>query len=124
MRISIEGTKKILSCLQQHQIKATFFCTANFALHAPDIIQEIVKEGHEIASHGYFHSSFDISDLKKSKKTLEELTGLTVAGFRMARMMPVPERAIYEAGYQYNSSLNPTFIPGRYNHFNQPRTWF
>ena len=39
MRTSVEGTRKILACLARHRVKATFFCTANFALHAKDLIQ-------------------------------------------------------------------------------------
>lgn len=124
MAISIEGTQKILACLQKHQIHATFFCTANFAAHAPEIIKSIQQDGHEIASHGYYHSSFEIADLKRSREFLEQQTGLSVEGFRMARMMPVDEIEIKNAGYGYNSSLNPTCIPGRYNHLNKPRTWF
>lgn len=31
MRTSVEGTRKILACLARHRVKATFFCTANFA---------------------------------------------------------------------------------------------
>lgn len=42
----------------------------------------------------------------------------------MARMMPIDEKEIKKAGYTYNSSLNPTCIPGRYNHLDKPRTWF
>ena len=34
------------------------------------------------------------------------------------------EEEIHKAGYLYNSSLNPTCIPGRYNHLGQPRTYF
>ena len=124
IHISVEGTSKILDCLLQNQVQATFFCTANFALHAPETMKRIQSEGHEIASHGYYHSSFDISDLRKSKEVLESMTGTTVRGYRQARMMPVPEKAIYEAGYQSNSSLNPTFIPGRYMRLSTPRTWF
>ena len=124
MRISKEGTHKILDCLAQHRVKATFFCTANFALHAKDVINDIQKDGHEIASHGFYHSSFETADLLRSKETLEDITGQTVYGFRMARMMPVKEEDIQNAGYLYNSSLNPTCIPGRYNHFRQPRTHF
>ena len=114
IRVSSEGTSRILDCLKRNQVKATFFCTANFALHAPEIIRRIQMEGHEIASHGFYHWTFNIEDLKKSKEQLEEMTGLKVFGYRQARMMPVSEKAIYEAGYTYNSSLNPTFIPGRY----------
>ncbi|WP_077152597.1 polysaccharide deacetylase family protein [Bacteroides bouchesdurhonensis] len=124
IRVSSEGTSRILDCLKRNQVKATFFCTANFALHAPEIIRRIQMEGHEIASHGFYHWTFNIEDLKKSKEQLEEMTGLKVFGYRQARMMPVSEKAIYEAGYTYNSSLNPTFIPGRYMRLSTPRTYF
>ena len=124
MAISIEGTRKILACLQKYQVHATFFCTANFAAHAPEVIKSIRQNGHEIASHGYYHSSFEIADLKSSREFLEQQTGQPIEGFRMARMMPVDEKEIKNAGYTYNSSLNPTCIPGRYNHLDKPRTWF
>ena len=39
IKVSVEGTTRILDCLERNQVKATFFCTANFALHAPDIIR-------------------------------------------------------------------------------------
>lgn len=107
MRTSVEGTRKILACLARHRVKATFFCTANFALHAKDLILDIQKGGHEIASHGFYHSSFETADLRKSKEALEELTGQPVNGFRMARMMPVEEEEIHKAGYLYNSSFEP-----------------
>jgi hypothetical protein len=28
---------------------------------------------------------------------------------------------VQQAGYQYNSSLHPTWVPGRYNHWGEPR---
>lgn len=124
MRVSVEGTHKILDCLERNRIKATFFCTANFAVHAPEVMERIKTEGHEIASHGYHHWTFEVGDLKKSKDKLEEITGVRMRGYRQARMMPVSENEIYKAGYEYNSSLNPTFIPGRYMNLSTPRTCF
>ncbi len=124
LSVSTEGTIKILSLLKRHQVKATFYCTANFALNKPDVIAAIVADGHEIASHGYYHSDFKVAHLRQSKEALEQLTGKKVLGYRMARMMPVDEKEILAAGYVYNSSINPTFLPGRYNNFNKPRTWF
>ena len=52
MRISVEGTNKILDCLQQNGVHATFFCTANFAEQSPQTIRRIMQEGHEVACHG------------------------------------------------------------------------
>jgi len=124
LRISTEGTLKILAILRKHDVKATFYCTANYANNKPDIIHQIVSDGHELASHGYYHSDFKPEHLKQSKNALEQLSGQTVKGYRMARMMPVDEKEIQKAGYVYNSSINPTYLPGRYNNFSKPRTWF
>jgi peptidoglycan/xylan/chitin deacetylase (PgdA/CDA1 family) len=124
MGISIQGTIAILDLLKKHQIKATFFSTATFAINAPKVLERIVNEGHEIASHSYSHSDFKLEHLLESKLKLEELTGQKIIGFRMPRMHPVDEKEVFKAGYIYNSSINPTFLPGRYNNFNKPRTYF
>ncbi len=122
--ISKQGTEKILQLLAKHEVKATFYTTANFAQHEPILVQNIVTAGHELASHGFYHNNLEIKHLKESKDLLEKIGNVTVKGYRMARMMPVSESEIYKAGYTYNSSINPTFIPGRYNNFNEPRTYF
>ena len=119
--VSREGTKIILDLLLQYRITATFFSTVTFANHAVDLIHRIKKENHELASHGYFHSRFQNEHLFESKRMLEKISGGTVQGFRMPRMMPVNNEAIKEAGYLYNSSLNPTYLPGRYNNLSKPR---
>jgi hypothetical protein len=122
--ISINGTTSILDLLLKHKIKATFFSTVIFAINAPEIIKRIITEGHEVASHSYYHSDFKVEHLKSSREKLEEIIGQSVIGFRMPRMQPVDEIEIFNAGYTYNSSINPTYIPGRYNNFNIPRTYF
>ncbi|WP_445244968.1 hypothetical protein [Microcoleus sp. OTE_8_concoct_300] len=40
----------------------------------------------------------------------------------MVRLQPVDDAEIEKAGYEYNSSMNPTYIPGRYNNLSKPRT--
>lgn len=119
--ISRQGLEAILNILHKHDINATFFITANFALHHKSLIQEIAKN-HEIASHGFYHSGFNIEDLKKSRLVLESMIANRVFGFRMPRLKQVDDRVIASAGYDYNSSMNPTYIPGRYNNFFKPRT--
>jgi peptidoglycan/xylan/chitin deacetylase (PgdA/CDA1 family) len=124
IRTSVEGTRIILDILNENKICATFFSTVVFATHAPDIVRRIVDEGHELASHGFFHSAFEEKHLLESKVELERLSGRPIEGFRMARMKPVSDQAIQDAGYRYNSSLNPVYLPGRYNNFFKPRTRF
>ncbi|MEI7829212.1 MAG: polysaccharide deacetylase family protein [Prolixibacteraceae bacterium] len=124
MSFSKIGTIRILDLLLQKKVKATFFCTANFALHATDLINRMVHEGHEVASHGYYHATFENKDLGNSKKVLEQIIGSRIFGFRMPNMAPIEAVPIVEAGYLYNSSLNPTLLPGKYNNLDKPRRIF
>lgn len=124
MNISKKGTIIILDLLKKHNIKATFFSTATFALNAKELIERLVNEGHELASHGYYHSNFSDEDYQKSKDVLEEISGEKIVGFRMARMQPVKDDLLENANYTYNSSINPTWLPGRYNNLRISRTYF
>jgi peptidoglycan/xylan/chitin deacetylase (PgdA/CDA1 family) len=120
--ISARGTTIVLDILKKYQIQATFFSTVVFASHVSDLIRRIIEEGHELGSHGYFHSKFEETHLLTSKIELEKLSNQKIEGFRMARMKPVKNEAIEFAGYLYNSSLNPVYLPGRYNNILKPRT--
>ena len=124
MTVSKEGAERVLDCMLRHSVHATFFCTANFAKNAPDIMLRIVNEGHEVASHGCDHWQPKESDVISSKQILEDMTGKTIFGYRQPRMFPVSNNLLQQTGYEYNSSLNPAFIPGRYMHLNDPRTPF
>jgi peptidoglycan/xylan/chitin deacetylase (PgdA/CDA1 family) len=124
IEISTRGTNHILDILEKHQVKATFFSTVVFAQNAPDVIKRLLSGGHELASHGYYHSAFDKTHLATSRKALQEISSQDVIGFRMPRMKPVDDDEVRKAGYLYNSSINPTWLPGRYNNLSSPRTVF
>ena len=121
IKFTSQGVLQVLSLLKEQGIHATFFCTACFVEHAPEILHKIVADGHEIASHGYYHSRFDDKDYVDSRQKIEQISGVKVSGFRMPRMHKVDFQLLKDAGYTYDSSLNPTFIPGRYNHLNKSR---
>ncbi len=123
MAVSHKGLLNILALLEKYNIKATFFTTANFALYYPDLLKKM-SQTHEIASHGYYHTTFKEEDLRTSKEALEQLLGKEILGYRMARMAKLDEKAVADAGYKYNSSLHPTYLPGRYNNLSKPRTPF
>lgn len=124
LSISRKGLQNILVLLKKHEAKATFFSTVVFAENNKDLIDQLLMEGHELASHTWFHSEFEIKDLKNSRQKLEELFATKVTGLRMPRMMKVDEKEVEKAGYSYNSSVNPTFLPGRYNNLKVSRTYF
>ena len=121
MEIGFKGLQAIQPILETPGLRSTLFTTANFADHFPNEIKQL-SEKHEIASHTYYHSSFETRDLLSSRLRLEEITGKPVTGLRMPRMMDVPVEDILAAGYTYDSSIHPTWIPGRYNNFHLPRT--
>lgn len=124
MKVSVVGTNIILDVLKANDVKATFFCTANFAENAPDVMKRIISEGHEVACHGVDHFEPTETDFEVSKEIVEGVCDLTVTGYRQPRMFPVLDSEIKRVGYRYNSSLNPAFIPGRYMNLDTPRTWF
>jgi peptidoglycan/xylan/chitin deacetylase (PgdA/CDA1 family) len=114
--ISKQGLLQILELLNKHDIKATFFTTANFAKNFPKIIKDISKK-HEIACHGYFHSdsySKDLSKILLAKKEIEKIIKKEIKGFRAPRFEIKDISELSKFGFQYDSSIHPTFIPGRY----------
>lgn len=121
---SARGLDALLAVLQKHDAAATFFTTAYYAENYPDTLRALVGAGHEIASHLYYHSDYDPSHLRLSRQKLQEITGQEIAGFRSPRLRAMDPALIRSAGYRYDSSLNPTFLPGRYNNLDKPRTWF
>jgi len=124
IHVSSHGANRILDCLKECNVHATFFCTTNFAQRAPEVMARIVAEGHEVAAHGCDHFEPKASDVVESKKYLEQATGRTILGYRQPRMFPVDIKEQAKQGYIYNASLNPAFIPGRYMHLTTPRTYF
>lgn len=120
MQIGNAGLQAITPLLNENFITTTLFTTANFAQHFPKEIKQLSLK-HEIASHTFYHSSFKNEDLLLSKQKLEEITGKNIVGLRMPRLRKVDLDEVKNAGYKYDSSINPTYLPGRYNNTHLPK---
>jgi peptidoglycan/xylan/chitin deacetylase (PgdA/CDA1 family) len=123
MRAGAAGVEPVLSLLEKHGITATFFVTAHFADHHAQLVRDIAGR-HEIASHSYFHSRFDLPDVWRSRDRLQQITAEPIYAFRRPRLVETNRHVLQAAGFRYNSSTNPTWIPGRYNNLNHPRRPF
>lgn len=123
LMIGNRGTEAIIPILDEHKINCTLFTTANYAMHFPQQVKALAKQ-HEIASHTFYHSNFKDGDLLLSKQKLEEISGTPVTGLRMPRMQNIKMTDVKNAGYSYDSSVNPTWLPGRYNNLHLPRTLY
>lgn len=124
VKVSKIGAEKILKILKRQDVKATFFITGNFAKFAPEIVKQMVKDGHEVAAHGVNHSNPQKSDIKEAKQILEKTSGTKIIGWRQPRMQKIDYDELAKQGYLYDSSVNPAFIPGRYNNSKTSRTPF
>jgi peptidoglycan/xylan/chitin deacetylase (PgdA/CDA1 family) len=118
--VSTRGLRLLAERFDAVEARTTLFTTVNYALHEPELVCQLAGK-HEIASHGYFHTTFEPTDLLKSRLALEKLLSRPVTGFRRAGMGYVDPNDVEQAGYLYNSSLHPTWLPGRYNHWGEPR---
>jgi peptidoglycan-N-acetylglucosamine deacetylase len=83
------NTPALLDILKQRQIPATFFVLGQNAAAFPAILERMVAERHEIAIHGWDHSSFAsltpderTSQVRKTKETIEQAVGKTPALIR------------------------------------------
>src|SRR3954464_7950870 len=49
------STMRLLNLFQKHRTEATFFVLGWVADRFPDLVKEIERQGHELATHGYSH---------------------------------------------------------------------
>lgn len=72
-----EVVEKIADVLDGYSVKATFFVGGCWADDNENTLQRLVKSGHEIANHGYFHKDHASLDYEKNKEEIY-LTGVIV----------------------------------------------
>ncbi len=110
---------RILKLLEEADAKATFFTLGWVAERFPEIVKAIVKNGHELGSHGYGHHRIqELSpqafneDIVRAKAILEDIGGVRIRGYR-APSFSIDESTLWafdhilDAGYDYSSSVYP-----------------
>lgn len=75
---SVYGIRRILEICKKNGIKATFNTVGKLFYDHPDIIRQIIADGHELASHSFKHD--DISRL--SRKAIDTDIKLTQGAFK------------------------------------------
>lgn len=114
------NTDRCLSLFGERGVRGTFFVLGWIAERFPGIVRSIAAAGHEIGSHSYFHqrlTHFDsarLEDVRRSKEVLEAVTGQRVHGFRAPDFCLPEDDSFFdllaEAGFTYDSSVNPTTV--------------
>ncbi|MDI3322228.1 polysaccharide deacetylase family protein [Pinibacter soli] len=121
MATGFRGLQSMQDVLTATDVKTTLFTTAHFAQHYPAEMLALAAK-HEIASHTFYHSEYETSHLLQSRKVLSDICKTEVTGLRMPRLRKVEMSDVFAAGYTYDSSINPTYLPGRYNNLKISRT--
>lgn len=82
-------TPRVLDQLKRYGVRATFYLVGKRAAARPDIVQRIVREGHEVGNHSWDHAELTRLDerrihleLFQTHQTLVRLTGRPVRTFR------------------------------------------
>lgn len=115
----LKNTDKILSLFRTYGIKATFFVLGYIAYKEQDLIKTISKEGHEIATHGFYHRRiFEMTerefeeDVSQSISVISSITQKRVLGFRapewsIRKETPWALKTLRKLGILYDSSMVP-----------------
>ena len=108
---------KILELLHNQSVRATSFWLGWLAEKHKSLLRRCCNAGHEIASHGYSHVLPDEvgpklfkDDIDRAKKTLEDIIGKQITGFRAAgfginKSTRWAFDVIKEVGYEYDTSV-------------------
>lgn len=124
-RISLihQSVSLTLNFLRKFNLKATFFIVGELVETYPELVQEIIKDDHEIAFHGYYHeplwqlnSEQFLIQLKKYVSLIKSITGHKCLGFR-APSFSLDNKSkwaiavLENEGFAYDSSIFPIKTP-------------
>ena len=86
---SADTTPRILEILRAEGVRATFFVLGKHAEQHPEIVEQIVRDGHELGNHGYDHGILAFAgatqvhrQLQRTERLLRRAGGPPVRVFR------------------------------------------
>jgi len=110
----VVGVERILKLLAKHQIQGTFFIPGITIQTYPEVCRSIALAGHEIAHHGFTHTSprdmnreEEKQALLKGNEAIVEITGRPASGYRSPAWDLSPDSVdlLLEEGFTYDSSM-------------------
>ncbi len=117
------ATHRLLDLLDEAQARGTFFILDAVVRDDPDLVREVARRGHELASHGYAHRRLAqegparfAAGMRDARDRLGAVAGAAPRGFRAPFFSLTPEAAwapdiLSELGFAYSSSVVPAWNP-------------
>ncbi len=135
-KLEFESTiEKLLSKLNQLNVKVTFFVLGQLAEKWKLKIREIQSQGHEVGLHGFSHTPIEVlgqakfeSETMTGYATLSEILGEPVRGYRAPYFSLTSNTGwapeiLKETGFTYSSSVLPAWNP-QFSFPNAPKSPF
>lgn len=126
----VANTQQLLALFERKGMQATFFVLGWVAERYPELVREIDRQGHEIASHGYSHQlvygqtpEVFREETHKSKQLLEQLVQKPCDGYRAASYSITAQSLwaldiLAELGFKWDSSI----FPIRHDRYGMPNS--
>ena len=121
---SPDTTPRVLDILRAEGVRATFFVLGKHAERHPEIVERIVREGHELGNHGYDHGILAFAgatqvhrQLQRTERLLRRAGGPPVRVFRAPHgfRSPFVARTARRLGYitcAWSAGVFDTAKPG------------
>ena len=116
----LESTPALLELLSKHEICATFFVTGKEAYRHPQLIRDILAQGHTVGNHSYSHDNLIM--FKSRKALIKEIAsaqdilrnfGITPLAFRPPVGITNPRLGkVLDKSGMYNVNFNCRAIDG------------
>jgi hypothetical protein len=121
----IKELPKLERIVKKYDIKLTAFVTGKTLEDSPRVLDSLQYMRSEIEQHSYLHKINDhskINDIEKGIEIHEKLLGHTPLGYRAPQGIIRREEASFleSRGIKFDSSIFPTFFPGRFNRLSFP----
>jgi len=122
------GAPRVMRLLERFKIPATITGCALALERAPDLTAEILRQGHEVTSHGYrWAHQFTMTEdqerhyIRRATESIEQSTGKRPMGW-LSRYLTTENtrRLLIEAGYRYHMDDLSDDEPFWDHHASQP----
>ena len=77
-------TPPMLETLRRHGVRVTIFITGEFADRYPELVKEMIADGHEIGNHSYAHPDFTTleddairSEIRRTEEAVKRVGGVS-----------------------------------------------
>jgi peptidoglycan-N-acetylglucosamine deacetylase len=106
------GAERLIRMMREWKIRSTWFIPGHSAETYPQIVEQLVADGHEIGNHGYLHShpkspEEEAAILDRGNDVLRRIAGRRPVGYRSpgAGLSYHMVELLRDRGFVYDSSL-------------------